>query len=150
MFLHVSQGHRQGGCACQKRECLPLGLQPSHNLISSSGCTSCEINMKNGVGVTWSQINRPHSVAGQTRCSARNKMIFGWHLQNMIASSQMLCRACSELFLPQCAVHTRFWVRQNPNVAPIKLITFQIHTKMLLFIVVQLLSRVWLSVICDL
>ena len=147
MFLHVSQGHWQGRCAYQKGECLPLGLQPSHNLISSSGCTSCEINMKNGVGVTWSQINRPHSVAGQTRCLARNKMIFGWHLQNMIASSQMLCRACSELFLPQCAVYTRFWVRQNPNVAPIKLITFQIHTKMLLFIVVQLLSRVWLSVI---
>ena len=146
MFLHVSQGHRQGGCAYQKGECLTLGLQPSHNLISSSGCTSHEINMKNGVGVTWSQIKRPHSVAGQTRHLARNKMFFGWHLQNMTASSQMLCKACSELFLPWCAAYTRFWVRRNPNVAPIKLITFQTQTRWLLFVVVQMLSRVWL---CD-
>ena len=86
------------------------------------------------------------STQWEKRHLARNKMFFGWHLQNMTASSQMLCKACSELFLPRCAAYTRFWVRRNPNVAPIKLITFQTQTRWLLFVVVQMLSRVWL---CD-
>lgn len=104
-FLHVSRGHWKGRCAYQKGKCLHLGLQPSHNLISSSGCSSWEVTMKNGAGVTLSQINRPHSVAGQTRCLAINKMFFGWHLQNVTDSSQMLFKARGELSLPQCIAH---------------------------------------------
>lgn len=62
--------------------------------------------MKNGAGVTLSPINRLHSVAGQARCLARNKMFFGWHLQNVTDSSQMLFKARGELSLPQCIAHT--------------------------------------------
>lgn len=110
-FLHVSRGHWKGRCAYQKGKCLHLGLQPSHNLISSSGCTSWEVNMKNGAGVTLSQINKPHSVAGQTRFLARNKIFFGWHLQNVTDSSQMLFKACYKLSLPQCIAYARLKIR---------------------------------------
>lgn len=62
--------------------------------------------MKNGAGVTLSQINRPHSEAGQTRWLAGSKMFFGWHLQNMKDASKMLFKACCELPLPHRIAYT--------------------------------------------
>lgn len=64
--------------------------------------------MKNGAGVTSSQINRPHSVAGRTGCLAGNKMFLGGHLQNVTGPSQRLFKARGELSLPRCIAYTRF------------------------------------------
>lgn len=100
-FLPVSRGHWKGRGAYRKETRLRLGLQPSHNLISSSGCTSWEANMKTGAWVSVSQTDRPHSVAGQTRWLAGNEMLFGWHRHNVSDSSQMLFKARGERVLPE-------------------------------------------------